>query len=68
MALINVVKNAGGHFVDWNMPNMSGIEFIEASRKESGGKITVYFLHNRERYGLIQKALGRALRIYHEAL
>ena len=44
--------------LDWNMPNMSGIEFLRALRKESGGdKPTVIFCTTENEMSFIQEAL-----------
>ncbi|PCH99679.1 MAG: two-component system response regulator [Alphaproteobacteria bacterium] len=44
--------------LDWNMPNMSGIEFLENLRKMSGGdKPKVVFCTTENEMSFIQKAL-----------
>jgi two-component system chemotaxis response regulator CheY len=45
--------------LDWNMPNMSGIEFIIALRQEPGGKTPkVVFCTTESDMEFIQKALS----------
>lgn len=44
--------------LDWNMPNMTGIEFLEALRKEDGGdKPLVIFCTTENDMSFIQRAL-----------
>jgi two-component system chemotaxis response regulator CheY len=44
--------------LDWNMPNMTGIEFLRALRKESGGnKPIVVFCTTENEMSFIQEAL-----------
>jgi two-component system chemotaxis response regulator CheY len=44
--------------LDWNMPNMTGIEFLVALRKENGGdKPIVVFCTTENDMSFIQKAL-----------
>jgi two-component system chemotaxis response regulator CheY len=44
--------------LDWNMPNMTGIEFLRALRSESGGNAPiVIFCTTENEMSFIQKAL-----------
>ena len=44
--------------LDWNMPNMTGIEFLDSLRKEEGGdKPIVIFCTTENDMSFIQKAL-----------
>ena len=56
--------------LDWNMPEMDGLEFLCALRKMPGGTSPkVVFLHHRERSRAHRaRHARRRRRIYHEAV
>lgn len=48
-------------FVDWNMPNMSGIDFVRAVRKtEKTTKVPIIMVTSEKSVGKLEEALDRA--------
>lgn len=44
--------------LDWNMPNMSGLEFLEKNQKESFTKVPIIMMTTESSPEFIQKALS----------
>jgi len=45
-------------FVDWNMPNMTGVEFSQAVRKQGYDKIPIIMVTAEKSMGKVDKALN----------
>jgi two-component system chemotaxis response regulator CheY len=47
-------------FVDWNMPNMTGVEFVKAARTKPGDRVPMVMVTSEQTAAKIEEALSAA--------